>query len=60
MRLKKAIREECGVQPGQTVQVVLRPVRERPSLKVPAELETALAADPEARTCLVRGAARRR
>jgi Domain of unknown function (DUF1905)/Bacteriocin-protection, YdeI or OmpD-Associated len=48
MWLKKAIREECGVQPGQTVQVVLRPVRERPSLNVPAELETALAASPEA------------
>ena len=49
MCLKKAFREDCGVQPGQTVQIVLRPVRERPILKVPAELEAALAANAEAR-----------
>ena len=48
--LNKAFREESCVQPGQTVQIVLRAVRERPTLKVPAELKAALAADPEART----------
>jgi hypothetical protein len=49
-RVDKTMREAAGADAGDTVTLAIEPSREWPEPKVPADLENALAADPQAHT----------
>ncbi|HLG93398.1 MAG TPA: YdeI/OmpD-associated family protein [candidate division Zixibacteria bacterium] len=49
-RVNKTMREAAGADTGDTVTLAIEPAREWPEPKVPADLKSALAADPQAHT----------
>jgi hypothetical protein len=49
-RVHKTLCEAAGADVGDTVTLAIEPVKECPEPKVPADLENALAANPEAHT----------
>jgi Bacteriocin-protection, YdeI or OmpD-Associated/Domain of unknown function (DUF1905) len=52
-RIDKTMREAAGAKAGDTVTLAIEPTRDWPEPKLPADLKSALAADPQARTLWV-------
>jgi hypothetical protein len=49
-RIDKTMREAAGAKAGDTVTLAIEPTRDWPEPKVPADLKSALTADPQALT----------
>lgn len=49
LKVPEALRKASGAEVGDTVTVVIRPLNEEPNPEVPADLQEALDASPEAR-----------
>jgi hypothetical protein len=48
MRISPELQEAAGADPGDLVQLKIRPVAEEPEPEIPADLQEALSAEPEA------------
>jgi len=48
LKVEKKLREAAGVEPGETVDLEIAPVKEEPEPKVPSDLRDALRSNPSA------------